>query len=138
MKKEEITLKNTKAEILEALNKALEREKKNNQAKSNPEKEEEERKVQQAITSSKENVEKNIFSTELINKFKDLEVAIKAEEEKLKNLYGIEKELNNLTLVTNAGKDLLADIDNKKKIETDRLNNSIKELEEEYKKKTED
>ena len=40
MKKDEITLKNTKAEIIEALNAALEREKKANQAKSDPVKEE--------------------------------------------------------------------------------------------------
>ena len=138
MKKEEITLKNTKAEILEALNQALEREKNISKTKSNPEQEEKERKVKKAIEDSKQNVEQNIFSQELINKFKDLELAIESEEEKLKNLYGIEKELNNLTLVINAGKDLLAEIENNKKIETERLNTSIKELEEEYKKKTEE
>ena len=138
MKKEEITLKNTKAEILEALNEALEREKNINKMKSNPEKEEKERKVKHAIETTKENVEKNIFSEELINKFKDLELAIASEEEKLKNLYGIEKELNDLTIVMNAGKDCLMDIENKKKEETERLKTSIKELEEEYKNKTEE
>lgn len=137
MKKEEITIKNTKAEILAALNDALEREKNISKIKSNPEKEEKERKVKQAIESSKENVEKNIFSQELINKFKDLEIAIASEEEKLQNLYGIEKELNNLTIIMNAGKDCLADIENRKKEETEKLNTSIKELEEEYKNKKE-
>ena len=44
MKKEEITLKNTKAEILEALNEALEREKELEKAKYEPQKEEEKRK----------------------------------------------------------------------------------------------
>ena len=44
MKKEEITLKNTKAEILEALNEALEREKELEKVKYNPQKEEETRK----------------------------------------------------------------------------------------------
>ena len=39
MKKDEITLKNTKAEILDALNAALEREKNINKVKSDPEKE---------------------------------------------------------------------------------------------------
>lgn len=138
MKKEEITLKNTKAEILEALNNALEREKKLNKTKSEPEKEEKERKVNKAIENSKVNVEQNIFSFELINKFKELETAIAAEEEKLKNLYGIEKELNNLTLIMNAGKDCLTEIENKKKVETDKLNDSIKQLEEEYKKKSDE
>lgn len=135
MKKEEITLKNTKAEILEALNDALEREKNIAKMKSNPEKEEKERKVKQAIETSKENVEKNIFSEELINKFKNLELAIASEEEKLNNLYGIEKELNDLTIVMNAGKDCLLDIENKKKEETEKLNLTIKELEERYKEK---
>ncbi len=138
MKKEEITLKNTKAEILEALNDALEREKNISKMKSNPEKEEKERKVKEAITASKANVEKNIFSQELIQKFNDLELAITSEEEKLKTLYGIEKELNDLTVVMNAGKDCLAQIEAQKQEETEKLKSSIKELEEELKQKTED
>lgn len=138
MKNEEITLKNTKAEILEALNAALEREKGMANIKSNPEKEEKEKTVKKAIEVSKVNVEQKIFSEELNNKFKDLEMAISAEEEKLKNLYGIEKELNNLTLVMNAGKDCIVEIENNKKIKTEELNNSIKELEETYKIKTEE
>ncbi len=84
MKKEEITLKNAKAEILYALNAALEREKKLSTVKSNPEKEEEKKKIEKAIDNSKENVSKNIFSNELIQIFNDLEIAIKAEEEILK------------------------------------------------------
>lgn len=83
MKKEEITLKNTKAEILEALNQALEREKNINKTKSDPQKEELERKKKESILS-KENIKQNIFSDELITKFKNLEMAIEALEEKLK------------------------------------------------------
>ena len=133
MKKEEITLKNTKTEILEALNAALEREKNLASMKSNPEKEEKNKKIEEAIKVSKENVEQKIFSEELNNKFKSLEVAIEAEEEKLKDLYGIEKELNNLVVVINAGKDYIAEIENNKIIKTEEVNNSIKELEEKYK-----
>ncbi len=132
MKKEEITLKNTKSEILEALNAALEREKNLASTKYEPAKEEEKRKVQKAIEESKENVEQKIFSEELNNKFKSLELAIKAEEEKLKELYGIENELNNLVIVINAGKDYMAELEENKKIKTDELNNSIKALEETY------
>ena len=138
MKKEEITLKNTKAEILDALNAALEREKNISQMKYEPEKEEKEKVVQKAIESSKENVEKKIFSEELNNKFKDLEIAIEAEEEKLKELYGIEKELNNLVVIVNAGKEYVAEIENNKNIKLEELNNSIKKLEEEYKTKKEE
>ena len=135
MKKEEITLKNTKAEILEALNQALEREKNINKTKSDPQKEEVERKKKESISESKENIKQNIFSDELITKFKNLEMAIEALEEKLKNLYGLEGELNNFTLVVNAEKDFLADLEIKKKVETEKLETSIRELEAEYKKK---
>ena len=45
-------------------------------------------------------------------------------------MYGIEKELYNLTLVINAGKDCMAEIEKNKQDETQKLENSIKELEE--------
>ncbi|MEG1009598.1 MAG: hypothetical protein RSE41_03740 [Clostridia bacterium] len=106
MKKEEVSLKNTKAEILDALNEALEKEKNIATIKSNPEKEEKEKLLSKAIASSKINVEQKIFSDELNNKFNELEKSIEAEEEKLKNLYGVEKELQNITLVINARKRL--------------------------------
>lgn len=138
MKNEEITLKNTKAEILEALNAALEREKDMAKVKYEPEKEEKAKKIEKAIQVSKENVEKKIFSEEFNNKFRDLEIAIEAEEEKLKELYGIEKELNNFVVVINAGKDYMVELEYNKKIRTEELNNNIKELEETYKAKKEE
>ena len=137
MKKDEITIKNTKQEILDALNAALLREKNSAKVKSNPIEEDKIRKTQVAVAETKKNVEQNIFSVELNNKFKDLELAISEEEEKLKNLYGLEKELNNLTLVVNAGKDFLEQLDNRKRNETAKIDLELKELEEEYKRKTE-
>jgi putative protein kinase ArgK-like GTPase of G3E family len=121
MKGEEITLKNTKAEILEALNEALDREKNIAKMKYEPEKEEKKQKVEKAIEVSKENVEQKIFSEELNNKFKDLENAIQAEEEKLKELYGVENELNNFVVVVNAGKDYMAELEIKKKVKKRRI-----------------
>ena len=137
MKKDEITLKNTKQEILDALNAALEREKNIAKIKSNPAEEEKERKVKAAVEETKKNVDTNIFSNELINKFKDLEIAIQAEEEKLKNLYDIDKELLNLTLVMNAGKEAIAELEKEKDIATKDLEEKIKNLEDEYKEKME-
>ena len=137
MKKEEITIKNTKAEISDALNEALEREKNLAQMKYDPEKEEKKQKVEKAIETSKENVEQKIFSDELNSKFKDLELAIEEEERKLKDLYGIENELVNLVAVVNAGKDYMAKLEDNKKKKTDELNEQIKELEAEYKLKQE-
>jgi len=138
MKKEEMTLKNTKAEILEALNDALEREKSMAEIKYEPEKEEKKAKVEKAVSATRENVEEKIFSDELNNKFNDLETAIKEEEEKLKELYGVEKELNNLVVVVNAGKDYMIELENTKKLKTEELNSQIKELEEQYKLKKEE
>lgn len=133
MENEKITLKNTKTEILDALNAALEREKNMSKIKSCCWRKK--KKVEEAIETSKKNVDDNVFSDELNNKFKSLETAILAEEEKLKELYGIEKEVSNLTLVVNAGKDCLLEIENNKKIQTEELSTKIKSLEDEYKPK---
>ena len=138
MKKQEITLKNTKAEILEALNEALEREKNIQQVKYEPEKEEKTQKEKQAIEETRENVEQKIFSEELNNKFISLETAIKAEEEKLKELYGIEKELSNLVVVVNAGKDYVAKLNSEKEEKEKEINTNIELLEEEYQAKKEE
>ena len=135
MKKEEITLKNTKTEILDALNAALEREKSMANVKYEPEKEEMRKQKEKAIEITKDNVEQKIFSEELNNKFKSLEIAIEAEEEKLKELYGVEKELCNLVVVINAGKDYIADVENKKKEKTEKFNEAVNQLEEEYRNK---
>lgn len=138
MKKNEITLKNTKAEILEALNASLEREKKLASIKSNPEALQKKQKVEQAINDSKKNVSENIFSSELIQKFNDLEVAIKAQEEKLETLYGVDKELSDLVVVVNGAKDLMNKLDEDKKNKTLEINSLITSLEEEYSKKNDE
>lgn len=137
-KTEEITLKNTKAEILDALNEALKREKNINKMKSDPIKEEQKQKEETAIKNTKVNVEKNIFSQELINKFNELELAISTLENKLKELYGVEKELNNLTVIMNAGKDCIANIEEEKQQKKTELEEMIKKLDEEYKEKKEE
>jgi hypothetical protein len=45
-----------------------------------------------AVESAKASVEQNIFSIELINKFKDLQSAIGTEESRLQELYGVSSE----------------------------------------------
>ncbi len=70
-----------------------------------------------------------------MNKFKDLELAIKAEEDKLKELYGVEKELTSLTLVVNAHKDYIANIENEKAQKTEEYTEKMKTLENEFKAK---
>lgn len=135
---EEITSKNTKAEIFEALQEALKREKELAKIKSNPIKEEKQVHIQEVVEKTKVNVEKNIFSVELNNKFKELEEAISFEEERLKNLYSIEKEMQDITVAVNAGKDCIIKIENEKQEKLLELENKIKELENTFKQKSTD
>jgi len=79
-KNDEITLKNTKQEILDALNEALEIEKNAKSVKYEPEKEAEKVKKKTAIEETRKNADNNVFSEELNRKFKDLEIALDAEE----------------------------------------------------------
>lgn len=132
---EEITSKNTKAEILEALQEALKREKELMKMKSDPVKEEKQIHIKEVVEKTKVNVEQNIFSTELNNKFKDLEEAISLEEERLKNLYGLEKEMQDITIAVNAGKDAISKIEAEKQEKLNDLETKIKELEEDFKHK---
>lgn len=115
MVKEEISLKNTKAEILEALNDALAREKEALKNKSNPIEEQKIKTTKEAVKETKENVKAEIFSEKLSEKFKKLEIALEEEENRLKELYGVEQELNNLTIVVNTHKDMMNNLEKTKK-----------------------
>lgn len=136
--KDQITLKNTKAEILEALNDALKREKELAKIKSNPIKEQKIKKEEEAVKESKVNVDANIFSLELNEKYNKLLTAIDVLEKKLKDLYGVEGELNDLTLAINTHKDIVRSLDEKEKNKSLEVNNNISKLESEYKEKEEE
>ena len=110
----EISTKNTKAEILDALNAALERAEKAEKARLNPEKTEKDRNEKRAVESAKKSIEQNIFSKELNEKFVDLQAAIAVEEDRLQDLYGVGRELQKLALVIEAGKERIAEIEAEK------------------------
>lgn len=114
MAEQEITMKNTKAEILEALNRALEQAELAEKIRLNPEKEEKERSNKRALEITKKAVEQNIFSKELNDKFNDLQEAIAAEEERLQELYGVGLEVQKLALVIEAGRERIAAIEAEK------------------------
>jgi LysM repeat protein len=111
----EITIKNTKAEIMEALNNALKRAELAEKGRLNPEKVEKEKIEKKAVETAKKAVEQNIFSKELNDKFNDLQTAIAAEESRLQELFGVGRELQKLALTIEAGKDSLAKIEAEKK-----------------------
>ena len=134
-----MTVKNTKAEILEALKQAHEENEKlrsmcgtNQTTITNTTK---------VVELAAEDVKSNIFSAEMNDKYTNLTKAIEIQEEKLKELYGIEQELLTLETVVNASKTLIfqmrkeekdfsADIEDKKekkKLEYDALQESLKQ-----------
>ena len=132
----EVTLKNKKSEILDALHAALAREKKRTAQHYEPEVEERHKQAEAAVSETHKNVQQNIFSDELNQKFTKLELAISAEETKLQNLYSIEKELRDLTLIINAKNSFIANLEEEKERERRALECKIEELENEHKAKT--
>ncbi|MCL2433825.1 MAG: hypothetical protein FWD16_04835 [Clostridia bacterium] len=116
---QEITMKNTKAEMLEALNAAKLRVDAAEKGKLNPEKMEKEKVEKKAVESAKAAVEQNIFSVELNNKFKDLQSAIATEEARLQELYDVSVGLQRLAFIIESGRERQAKIDteNAEKIE---------------------
>jgi len=128
----EVTLKNTKAEILEALNRALKRAEAAEKGKLNPEKEEKERGNKRAVESAKKAVEQSVFSKELNDKFNDLQVALAVEEDRLQELYGVGREVQKLALVIEAGRERIAEIDAERLEKETALTSSLEKLDAEY------
>lgn len=99
-----VTMKSTKQEIMDALKEA--------QAKLNERKtvisEDVSTKLIEradaAIAQAKEDVENSYFSDSMNEKFTNLQEAITAMEQKLSDMYGIEKEYQHIEMITNAAK----------------------------------
>jgi len=120
MGESEITMKNTKAEMMDALKSALERAEALEKGRLNPERIEKEKTEKRAVESTKESVGQNIFSVELNNKFKDLQLAISSEESRLQELYGVSSQLQKLALIIETGREQQTQIEheNNEKLET--------------------
>jgi hypothetical protein len=129
---QEITLKNTKTEIFEALQQALKRAELAEKGKLNPEKEEKEKIEKRAIDTARKAVEQNIFSKELNDKFNDLQIAIAAEENRLQELYGVGRELQKLTVIIETGKERLEAIDVQAAAKEAEAAERLQKLNEEY------
>ncbi|MCL1803986.1 MAG: hypothetical protein FWG30_10225 [Eubacteriaceae bacterium] len=119
----EMTMKNTKAEILDALSAALSRAQAAEKGRLDPIKTEKAQTEKRVVASAKEAVEQNIFSVELNNKFKDLQAAITVEETRLNELYSVSTELQKLTLIIEAGRERQEQIEseNSEKLESARI-----------------
>lgn len=131
-----VTLKNTKQEIYDALTASLEREKELKERNFNPAVEAKEKEDMAIVESAEKSVKENLFSEELSKKFADLEAAIEIKSAELQEMYGIEKELQNITVAVNAGKELSAKIELEKTAKKAELAELTESLQKEYEKKT--
>ena len=132
MEDQEITMKNTKAEILDALEAARRRADAAEKGRLNPEKTEKVAAEKRAITSAQKAIEQNIFSVELTNKWNDLQTAISAEEARIQELYGVSRELQKLALVIESGNERLSAIEAEKTAKTEEAQASLERLRLEY------
>ena len=129
---EEITLKNTKAEILDALHAALKRAEEAEKNKLNPEKTEKQLLEKRAVVSAQKAVDQNVFSKELNDKWGDLQTAISSEENRLQELYGVGRELQKLALIIESGKERLDEIEAEKSAKSEEAKTSLERLRVEY------
>ena len=136
MNDNEITMKNTKAEIIEALNDALKRAEEAEKGKLNPERHEKAQAEKKAVETAKRSVEENIFSKELIGKFNDLQTAINVEENRLQELYGVGRELQKLALVIESGHERQEKIEAERLQKSEEAKSELKELDLTYNQKS--
>ena len=128
----EITMKNTKSEMLEALSSALARAEAAEKGKLNPVKAEKEILEKKAVESAKAAVESSIFSVELNNQFKNLQTAIASEESRLQELYGVSSELLKLAVVIETGRERQAHIDSENSVKIEEAKTYLESLRKEY------
>lgn len=127
-----VTMKSTKQEIYDALVEANKKVKEVRENNFNPFEEAAVKEAVAVVESAKESVQQNLFSEELSKKFTDLEQAIEIKSKELKEMYGIEKELQDITSVVNAGKEFSSSIEAAKKAKMEEYEELRKKLEKEY------
>lgn len=111
MSSKNVTLKNTKQEIFDALNDAMEELKRAKENNFNPVETAKVKENATIVKSAKESVQENLFSEELSKKFTELNQAIEIKRAELKEVYGVEEELQNITAIINASKEFAAKSD---------------------------
>ena len=109
-----MTTKNTKAEILDALQKVSEENARLRSVCLTGDENTGKAAAKAVIEEAGKDVKNNIFSDEMNKKFTNLTEAIALQEKRLKELYGIEKELLELAVVVNASKELQMQVEKQK------------------------
>lgn len=99
-----ITSKTTKAELLMIIKQQEELLKQREGLVDDPIKEQKEAEKERVLKSAAENIDSDMFSEDLVKKYKDVVAAVAAESEKLQELYAIEAKAQTLTALINAYK----------------------------------
>lgn len=127
----EVTLKNTKAEILEAYQKAMELAKRNQTVTVADE--QEVKRVQEVKANAKELVGMGILHEDITSKYNDLLEAIRRGEQELNEIFGIKKELLSFEAVLIAKRQKSEEMDLAQKLRVEELNKEIANKKEELK-----
>ena len=101
----EITMKSTKAEIMEAYKAAVEKLDTRDRMIDDPAKEAAKAKKVEVIESADKTAKEDIFNPEIIKKYNDLTEAITMKQIELDDLYGIEAKANAMAAMINAYKE---------------------------------
>lgn len=101
----EVTMKSTKAEIMEAYKAAVEKLDSKNAMIDDPAKEAAAKLKAEVIKSADETAKEDIFNPEIIKKYNDLTEAIEIKQLELDELYGIETKANAMAAMINAYKE---------------------------------
>lgn len=101
----EITMKSTKAEIMEAYKAAVEKLDTRDRMIDDPAKEAAKAKKVEVIKSADATAKEDIFNPEIIKKYNDLTEAIEIKQLELDELYGIETKANAMAAMINAYKE---------------------------------
>ena len=101
----EITMKSTKAEIMEAYKAAVEKLDTRDRMIDDPAKEAAKAKKVEVIESADATAKEDIFNPEIIKKYNDLTEAIEIKQLELDELYGIETKANAMAAMINAYKE---------------------------------
>lgn len=99
----DVNSKSTKAEILKAYEEAQKRLELLGDGLLNPKEEVEKKEVDRAVHKADEAILEDVLSPEILGTYKDVKVAIEAKNKELEELYGVEAELQKITVSINAG-----------------------------------
>ena len=100
-----LTMKNTKAEMLEAYEDLVNRLNAKSKEQITPEQVEKTKEEKRIVTSADELVSMNILNETVTGKYSDLKEAINLKEKELEELFEIKKEANSLVALINAHKE---------------------------------